>query len=146
MPTVEEYRIDANTKRLAAQDTTLGNIRSRAVWLLTVAALLLSFTKAAGSTEPLPEWAPEWLLGLLAAMTLIVVGMTVPFHAVFGLTSEDFRQHGKEETSIGEAISHTKAEIKSNDKRIVWYSYGLLASILLLAGQVGIILYANFDL
>lgn len=146
MPTLEEYRIDANTKRLAAQDSTLGNIRSRAVWLLTVAALLLSFTKATGTTEPLPEWAPEWLLGLLAAMTLIVAVMTIPFHAVFGLTSEDFRQREKEETSVGEAISHTKNEIESNDTRIMWFSWGLLVSILLLVGQVGIILYANFDL
>jgi hypothetical protein len=75
-----ELAYDAVVKRLAQQDTTLGNLRTRATALLSTAALVTSFSATLGliNTDPnkgplLPRWAALALLGLLVVIAVCSV-------------------------------------------------------------------------
>jgi hypothetical protein len=75
-----ELAYDSAREILKSQDTTLGNLRTRAGSLLTTAALLTSFSTALGliNLDPargavLPPWAAWALLGALVGLGALVL-------------------------------------------------------------------------
>jgi hypothetical protein len=82
-----ELAYDAVVKRLAQQDATLGDLRTRATALLSTAALVTSFSATLGliNTDPnkgslLPKWVAFVLLGLLViiAVSAVFIHWPVP--------------------------------------------------------------------
>lgn len=115
--TVKEYEYEAESKHVAAQDTALTNIRHRAVGLLTMASILISFSTAIGlvSTDPtrnniVPRWASIPLLCMLFTMACIVLWIQLPsgWHAAtssqkFDLASIDVQAEHKKDQELAKA-------------------------------------------
>lgn len=71
---------DAIGARLAQQDQTLGNLRNRATWMLTVAALIGSLATGLGLVntgnspgQGFPHWAAYSLLGIITSIGFLVL-------------------------------------------------------------------------
>jgi hypothetical protein len=151
-----ELAYDAAKAVLTNQDATLGNLRTRASGLLTVATLLTSFTVALGllTTDPakgavLPRWAAWSLLAILVAVGALVLRILWPVktwhfgpHPVVimdkrrqGRSIVDIREHVTEKMIAG--VDANRTALRSRQAAFRWSVVLLLVEVvLLIAGLI----------
>ena len=142
---------------LKNQDTTLGNVRTRASNLLTVAALLTSFSVTLGliNTDPdkgfiLPlaaSWSLLVVLLLMGALVLFVLWPVRVWHfgpdaqeifsrARKGQKESDIRSYVVQELITGIAVNQTTLRRKQDAFR--WSVIVLLAEVAVLVGALSL--------
>lgn len=149
-----ELAYDAAEALLKGQDATLGNIRTRASNLLTVAALLTSFAAGLGliRTDPtkgatLPPWAAWLLLGALITMGILVLFVLWPVRVWhFGPDPKvilDRHLEGESESDIRRYVSgEMVGGIGVNRKTLVQRQRVFRYAVILLLAEVGILIGA----
>ncbi|UUU37618.1 hypothetical protein [Streptomyces sp. NBC_00162] len=144
-----ELAYAAAIARLAQQDGTLGNLRNRATGLLTVAALVASFSSAIGlvsEKKPIHEGFGWELMLALVAIGVCAMAVLWPCSKwKFGPSPGGILKQDGDEKKIREAVTNSLVRaIGSNEsqitRRALWYRWGaallLLEAILVVAATL----------
>ncbi|MFH8902559.1 hypothetical protein ACH4HG_40215 [Streptomyces coeruleorubidus] len=124
MPTVIERVYEAEMKTLGSVDAALTGIRTRAVALLTIAALILTFSSGVGivssdstNVNAIPDWASKTLVIIVAAMALIVLWIIMPCRWAVGVRATDFGYHELSNEQKQKLIEEDDAEQRKDLER-----------------------------
>jgi hypothetical protein len=148
-----ELAYDAAAKTLTMQDTTLGNVRTRANNLLATAALFTSFSAGVGliNTDPkkgavLSSGSGGALLAaviLLGISVLVVVWPTKKWH--FGPSATAILaqvDQGKDEIALRRFVTDAMISgIAENKKSLAWKQRFFRAAVVLLVGEVSVLIW-----
>jgi hypothetical protein len=148
-----ELAYDACQKRLDSQDTTLGNLRSRANTLLASAALFISFSSGVGlihASDPTrgPALDPshaKLLVGIVVALAVSVLSVQLPTRKwAYGPQPEVIMtkyQAQWTETGIRfEIVKKMITDIDLNEKKLVRRAWAFRGAALLLMVEAALLL------
>lgn len=147
-----ELAYNAVLATLARQDATLTTLRNRAAAILSVAALLTSFSAGVGLVQsdrtkphPFPTWAGYTLIGLIVAMAIATLVVLWPVGEwTFGAGAQLLLDRSAQGKSLDIVREETIVDLlvckKENDgefaKRMIFYK----AALLLLPIEVVVVL------
>ncbi len=142
---------DAAVARLQQQDTTLGNLRTRASNLLVTAALLTSFAAGVGlisadatKGQTLPGWAAVALVAILMLVGTVVLIIHWPFSRwAFGASSQKIMTRIAAGDDIDAIRTYVVGELiqarNENDERLHRCSWLYRIAVALLVLEVAIL-------
>lgn len=147
-----ELAYDAAAKRLTMQDTTFGNVRTRANNLLATAALFISFSAGIGliNTDPKKAAVLSPCIATALLVVVLLLGICVLFVLlptrgwIYGPSAQkimDMRDIEKknEEEIRTEVITKMIDGIDSNRKKLNARLWGFRLAALLLVVEIGIL-------
>ncbi|WP_333738128.1 hypothetical protein [Streptomyces sp. IBSBF 2806] len=125
---------------LKVQTDTLAAFRNRATTLLSVAAIVATLSTGVGltnptATEPLPGWAPWFLLGIFAAVAVACMSVLWPAYPWWFVPSANFimeryRINLGEDEVLKDSIDDLKVKVKRNaaviTRRAQYFRIGVL--------------------
>lgn len=148
-----ELAYEASQKRLDSQDTTLGNLRSRANTLLASAALFISFSSGVGlihAGDPTrgPAIDPsqaKLLVGVVVALGVCVLIVQLPTGdwAYGPRPTVIMTKYHDHETETGiriDIVDEMIKDIGANEKKLVWRARAFRGAAFLLLLEAALLL------
>lgn len=141
--------LSVGVARAAAQNQTLGNLRTRTAALLPTAAISVTFATSVGllandtthGGSRMPQPVADALLVLVILIGVVTFVVQWPTHWDFDSGTDVYTYKGSRESAIRAAINQLETVVARNSKRLralfVWFEIG----VALLAAETALAVY-----
>ncbi len=156
MTSILERKYDAQVKSLEGLDATITAIRTRAIALITAAALILSFAAGLGVVNSDPSrgkvtsgWVAVGLSVSIAVLALAVLWIVVPCRwripqaRYFGMGEPDESDADASDESLRRALNRLVDDFNHNHGKVRRRAMILVVAVVSLIAEIGIILYVS---